>query len=131
MKTTSTPPSSKREVIFHAIALPSDVNVFGDISGGWLISQMETAGSIVAARLTHSRLVVIAIDVATFMVPIQVGSTLSFYADILEIGNSSVKVLVEVWGKYIESPEPMQKIIDNVFTYVALDRNGKTKGIKR
>ncbi len=108
------------------VARPCDVNAAGDIFGGWLISQADIAGSIVAVRRIKARVVTVAIDQFHFMKPVLVGDVVSLYATIEAIGKSSITVTIDI---YIER-NPMQnvvieKVAQGQFIYVHLDEKGR------
>ena len=78
--------------------MPRETNGFGDIYGGWLVSQMDLAGTAMASKVAGGRVATVAIDRMAFLVPVAVGAQLSFYTQALEIGRSSIQMLVEVWS---------------------------------
>src|SRR5690606_29917976 len=89
-------PTPQGDLALQITALPREANGFGDIYGGWLVSQMDLAGTAMASRLAAGRVATVAIDRMAFMVPVAVGTQLSFYTQTLEIGRSSIRMLVEV-----------------------------------
>ena len=107
-------------------ALPRETNGFGDIYGGWLVSQMDLAGTAMASKLAAGRVATVAIDRMAFLVPITVGVQLSFYAQAQEVGRSSIHVTIEVW-----SNDPLsgtqQKVTEALFVFVAIDGSGRTR----
>ncbi|MFC3607975.1 acyl-CoA thioesterase [Stutzerimonas tarimensis] len=111
-------------------ALPRETNGFGDIYGGWLVSQMDLAGTASANRLAAGRVATVSIDRMAFMVPVAVGAQLSFYTQLLEVGRSSVRILVEVWSDDPLSAE-RRKVTEAVFVFVAIDASGRTRPILR
>jgi acyl-CoA thioesterase YciA len=115
-------------VSLQTIAMPSDTNWNGDIFGGWLVSQMDLAGAVAARRRSHGRVATIAIDAMVFHQPVHVGDVLSCYTDIERIGNTSVRIRIEVW----ETSDPCResiKVTEGQFTYVAIDENGKPRAV--
>ena len=85
------------ELALQTIAMPADANWNGDIFGGWLVSQMDLAGAVSARRTARGRVATVAIDSMAFLRPVPIGSVVSCYTQLLEIGRSSMKILVEVW----------------------------------
>jgi acyl-CoA thioesterase YciA len=121
-------PTPLGELALQTIAMPKDTNANGDIFGGWLLSQMDLAGAISAFKVAHGRVATVAIDKMTFMVPVQVGSVVSCYAQIQDVGRSSVKAQVEVWMTLPKTGE-RHKVTEGTFVYVAIDDNKRTRAI--
>jgi acyl-CoA thioesterase YciA len=116
------------ELALKITALPRDSNSFGDVYGGWLVSQMDMAGTSTASRLARGRVATVAIDRMGFMVPVPVGAQLAFYSDVLEVGRSSVKMAVEVWSEDL-SHDGCRKVTEAIFVFVAIDDRGRTRVI--
>src|SRR5690606_10816614 len=91
-------PIPQGDLALQITALPRETNGFGDIYGGWLVSQMDLAGTAMASKVAGGRVATVAIDRMAFLVPVAVGAQLSFYTQTLEIGRSSIQMLVEVWS---------------------------------
>ena len=108
--------------------MPKDTNASGDIFGGWLVSQMDIAAGIAAARIAKGRVATVAIDRMSFMIPVKVGSVVSCYTQIINIGRSSIQVQVEVWMEILGEPEA-QKVTEGIFVFVALDKDGRTRSV--
>ncbi|MDB6093249.1 MAG: putative acyl-CoA thioester hydrolase [Verrucomicrobia bacterium] len=118
------------DVVIRTIAMPADANANGDIFGGWLVSQMDLGGAILARTTSLSRVTTVAIDAMTFLRPVSVGDTVSCYAQLLSIGRTSMKVSVEAWvHTYASSTQ--QRVTAGHFTYVAIDPAGKPQPVKR
>jgi acyl-CoA thioesterase YciA len=115
---TDAPPQT--EPALRAIAMPADANPAGDIFGGWLLSQMDLAGSTVATRRAKGRVVTVAITAMTFHRPVFVGDEVSCYAEITKIGRTSITVKVESWARRGRSEERIE-VTEGIFTYVAVD----------
>ena len=116
------------ELALKITALPRDCNSFGDIYGGWLVAQMDTAGTSIAARIARGRVATVAIDRMGFMVPVPVGAQLAFHGEVLDIGRSSIKILVEVWSEDLAHDES-RKVTEATFVFVAIDDRGRTRVI--
>lgn len=91
-------PIPQGDLALQITALPRETNGFGDIYGGWLVSQMDLAGTAMASKVAGGRVATVAIDRMAFLVPVSVGAQLSFYTQALEIGRSSIQMMVEVWS---------------------------------
>jgi acyl-CoA thioesterase YciA len=118
------------EVVIRTIAMPGVANANGDIFGGWLVSQMDLGGAILARHTALSRVTTVAIDAMSFIRPVGVGETVSCYAEIVSIGRTSMKVSVEAWVHgFIERTQ--HRVTSGLFTYVAIDDNGKPQPVKR
>lgn len=115
-------------VTIQALAMPAYTNVYGDIFGGWLVSQMDLAGGILAKQISKGRTVTVAIQSMTFKHPVHVGDVVSCYASLEKLGNTSVSIKIEVWIN-THDEEKTIKVTDGIFVYVAVDDNGKPKSI--
>ena len=107
-----------------------DTNVFGDIHGGWLSAQIVLAAETRAAQLARGRVATVSIGAIDFMSPVMVGTLLSFYTRIKEIGNSSATIQIEVWGQGVDGNE-LRKITEAETVQVALDSQGRIRSAKQ
>jgi len=114
------------ELILQLPVLPKDTNSFGDISGGWLIEQMDTAATITAGRVASGRVITVAVDNMSFLIPLHVGALMSCYTQIINVGRSSIQVIVEVW---VDQDDDYVKVTEGLFVLVALDDEGRTRSI--
>ncbi len=115
------------ELVLRVVPRPSDVNVSGDIFGGWIMSQVDIAGSIPALRRAKGRVATVAVNAFTFKKPVYVADLVSFYARIVKIGTTSITVGVQVYAeRSLRSPRPGEIVLvtDAVLTYVAIDERG-------
>lgn len=129
MSISADTPATPRGVIsLQTIAMPSDTNWNGDIFGGWLVSQMDLAGAVAARRRSHGRITTIAIDGMVFHQPVKIGDVLSCYTEILRIGNTSMRIQVEVW-ETADPCRPPKKVTGGQFTYVAIDEQGQPRPV--
>lgn len=108
-----------QHLAIRTIAMPRDTNPGGDIFGGWLLSQMDLAGGIVAAIRAEGRTVTVAIDALTFHKPVFVGDEVSCYAEIVKIGRTSITVKVEAWVRRKLTIDVL-KVTEGLFTFVAI-----------
>lgn len=90
---------SKGVLLLRTLAMPSDTNANGDIFGGWIMSQMDMGGAILAKEIAHGRVVTVAVESMNFIKPISVGDVVCCYGECLKVGRSSIKIKVEVWVK--------------------------------
>lgn len=119
-------PVPRGELALKITTLPRDCNSFGDIYGGWLVGQMDLAGTSNASRIARGRVATVAIDRMGFMVPVPVGAQLAFYCQVQDIGRSSITVLVEVWSDD-QLHEESRKVTEATFVFVAIDDRGRTR----
>ncbi len=119
------PPSG--EMVLRTLAMPVDTNANGDIFGGWLMSQMDIGGAILAKELARGRVVTVRVDGMTFLKPVAVGDVICCYVQCLKTGNSSLTINIELWVKKVSSESIGQRYraTEAVFTYVAVDNSGK------
>jgi acyl-CoA thioesterase YciA len=100
--------------------MPADANPYGDIFGGWLMSQMDMAAALVASRHSKGRAVTIAVDGMKFHRPVLIGDEVSVYAELIKVGNTSMTVEVEAWRRARHSEES-QKVTQANFIFVGID----------
>jgi len=124
------PPRPHGEIVIRAIAMPADTNANGDIFGGWIVSQMDLGGAVLARTLAESRVVTVAIDALSFASPVNIGDTVTCYAKLQGIGRTSMKVEVEVWSQHY-SGGPERRVTHGLLTYVAIDASGKPHPVRR
>lgn len=122
-------PVPQGELALQVVAMPRDTNATGDIYGGWLLSQMDMAGAVTATEVAGGRVATVAVDGMAFMTPVHVGAVVSCYCDVLEIGRSSVRIVVEVWINSKHDGEPI-KVTEGEFVFVAIDEKGRTRAIQ-
>ncbi len=121
-------PLPQGDLALQTIAMPKDTNANGDIFGGWLLSQMDLAGGIAGGEAAGGRVATVAIDGMAFLTPVHVGAVVSCYTDILEVGRSSIRIMVEVWINSKHDGEPI-KVTEGEFVFVAIDENGRTRTV--
>ena len=121
-------PLPQGDLALQTVAMPKDTNASGDIFGGWLLSQMDIAGSIAAAEVAGGRVATVAIDGMAFLTPVHVGAVVSCFTDVLEVGRSSIRIMVEVWINSQHDGEPL-KVTEGEFVFVAIDEVGRTRTI--
>ena len=126
IETQSPVPSGK--LISQTIAMPRETHANGDIFGGWLLSQMDLAGAILAGRVAHGRVATVAISSMSFLNPVPVGAVVGCYAQTLSVGTSSIRILIEAWIDNDSEGEQI-KVTEGEFVFVAIDDNGNTRQV--
>lgn len=112
-----------REPILRLVPRPADINYNGHVFGGWILSEMDIAGGLVAARRAGRRVATVAVEAMKFIRPVLVGDWLSVYADIVKVGRTSVSVHVEVVVRRQGASGGLQ-VTEGLFVYVALGDDG-------
>ena len=118
------PKAPEGELATRTFAMPRDVNVNGDIFGGWVMSQMDIAAYSIARTYTQSRLVTAAVNSMSFFLPIHVGDFVSCYGKVIAKGRTSMRVEISVWVAPGEGGD-LRHVTSGVFVYVSVDENGK------
>ncbi len=108
-----------KEPVLRVVPLPADVNQFGDIFGGWVMSQVDIAGGVVAMRRARGRVATVAVNSFVFKQPVLIGDQVSFYATITRVGRTSITVDVEVYAQRNPSDMVCVKVTEASLTYVA------------
>ena len=117
------------ELVLKVIPLPADTNGNGDIFGGWVMAQVDLAGSVLPARHTKGRMATVAVNEFIFKQPVRIGDILSFYSKLERLGRTSVTVKVEVFAERFTAQGQYIKVTEATFTYVAIDDNGRPRPI--
>jgi acyl-CoA thioesterase YciA len=125
------PLPTHKELVLKVIPMPADCNANGDIFGGWVMAQVDLAGSVLPARVVRGRMATVAVNEFIFKQPVRVGDILSFFSEITRIGNTSVTVKVEVYAERFRSQGSYVKVTEASVTYVAIDDNGKPTPIPK
>jgi acyl-CoA thioesterase YciA len=121
----------KDEPTIRVLAMPADTNPSGDIFGGWIMSQVDTAAGIVAHRRARCRVATVAVNSFAFKKPVYVGDLISCYARVIKVGTTSLTVDVEVYAERNRRQEEVVKVTEAVLTFVALDPNGNPQPVDR
>ncbi len=119
------------EMLLRTLAMPADTNANGDIFGGWIMSQLDLAGAILAKEISHGRVVTVSVSSITFKQPVQVGDVVCCHGECIKIGNTSLSIAMEVWVKSVsnEGVGERHKVCEATFNYVAVDANNKPRPI--
>ena len=107
--------------------MPADANHTGDIFGGWIMAQVDLAGSIPAARLAKGRVATVAVNSFVFKQPVFVGDVVSFYAEVVKVGRTSITVDVQVYAQRRPEREEAVRVTEAILTYVAVDENRRPR----
>jgi len=124
-----TPAGPRGEMAIRTLAMPRDTNPSGDIFGGWVMSQMDVAGGVTAGARAKGRVATVAVQGMVFHRPVHVGDVVCCYADIQQVGRTSITILVEAWVLRDRHAEDRLKVTEGVFTYVALDADGTKRRV--
>src|SRR5512134_1687155 len=112
-------PSGKQPAL-RVVPMPADANQHGDIFGGWVMSQVDIAGGVAAARRARGRVATVAVNSFVFKQPVLIGDVVSFYARIRHVGRTSIAVDVEVYAQRNPSEVICVKVTEASLTYVAV-----------
>ncbi len=124
---------SDRHATLRVVPMPADTNAAGNIFGGWLMSQVDIAGSIVAIRRAQGPVTTVAVNAFRFLLPVHVGDVVSLYAAVVRVGTTSVTVDVTV---YVErglrsntETGAVEKVAEATLTYVAIDAKYRKRAV--
>jgi len=115
----------------RVVPMPADANHNGDIFGGWIMAQVDVAGGTVAGRLARGRVATVSVNSFVFKQPVQIGDVLSFYAEVVRVGNTSITVNVEVFAERRPDDPRVVKVTEATLTYVAIDREGRPRAVPK
>jgi acyl-CoA thioesterase YciA len=119
------------ELVLRVIPMPADANASGDVFGGWIMAQVDLAGSVTSSRAAKGRVVTVAVNQFVFKQPVSIGDLLSFYSRVERIGRTSVTVHVEVHAERNPAEPVVVKVTEASLTYVAVDPQGQPRVIPR
>ena len=117
-----------RTLALRVVPMPADANQHGDIFGGWIMAQVDVAGGVLASQRARGRVATVAVNSFLFKQPVFIGDLLSFYAEIVRVGNTSITVNVEVYAQRNQADIEIVKVTEATLTYVATgpDRRPRT-----
>jgi len=118
-----------REPVLRVVPMPADANQHGDIFGGWIMAQVDIAGGVFAARRARGRVATIAVNSFQFKQPVFIGDVLSFYADTVRVGTTSITVNVEVYAQRNPTDIETVKVTEATLTYVATGPDRKPRAV--
>ena len=116
------------ELTIRINAMPADTNAYGDVFGGWVLAQMDSAGGIAAVHCCVGRAVTVAVHAMTFIRPVKVGDVLCVYTRLLKVGRTSMHIGIECWARRFLS-DVRDKVTEAEFVYVAVDDEGRPKTV--
>ena len=121
-------------LLLRTLAMPADTNPNGDIFGGWIVSQMDIAGGILAKETAQGRVVTVAVDRIQFIRPVKVGDVVCCYGQVECIGTTSITIKLEVWVNPVLREEERDsarfRVTEATFTYVAIDKRGNKRPVR-
>ena len=118
-----------KDPVLRGVPMPADANQHGDIFGGWIMAQVDIAGSVLAARRALGRVVTVAVNEFQFKQPVSIGDVLSFYGDIVRVGTTSITIYVEVYAQRNPSEIETVKVTEATLTYVATGTDRKPRPV--
>ncbi len=113
----------------RVVPMPADANIHGDVFGGWIMAQVDIAGSLPAVRRANGRVATVAVNSFLFKQPVFVGDLLSFYASVVRVGTTSVTVNVEVYAERMRLQSEVVKVTEATLTYVATGEDRKPRAL--
>ena len=117
------------ELVLKVIPRPADSNANGDIFGGWVMAQVDLAGSVIPARYAQGRMATVAVNEFIFKQPVRVGDILTFFSKLVRLGRTSITVKVEVYAERFSAQRQYVKVTEASVTYVAIDDQGRPRPI--
>ena len=132
---SSTADSSSNELrgtlLLRTLAMPADTNANGDIFGGWIMSQLDLAGGILAKEISKGRVVTVSVGEIVFKKPVEVGDVVCCYGECTRVGRTSMSIHLEVWIKGYLNGETgeREKVCEAQFNYVAINDNGRPRPV--
>mgnify|MGYP000879947602 FL=1 len=118
-----------KQPTLRLMPMPADVNHAGDIFGGYVMANVDLAGGIVAIRRARGRGATIAVNQFLFKQPVSVGDVLSFYAEVIQVGRTSMTINVEVYAERRPADPVVVKVTEAQLTYVALAADGSKRAV--
>ena len=120
-----------RQPALRVMPMPADANQNGDIFGGWIMAQVDIAGGTAAGRIARGRIATVAVREFVFKQPVQIGDVLSFYADVVRVGNTSVTVNVEVFAERRPRREAPSRASAPGSCVLPAGASGRSRGSRR
>ncbi|HEY9097654.1 MAG TPA: acyl-CoA thioesterase [Thiobacillus sp.] len=129
MQDTENTENNERMLACRVVAMPENTNAAGDIFGGWLLSQVDLAGSTLAVKISLGRVATVAVNHFQFIKPVFVGDLVSCWARLDHIGRTSIRIHIEVDAERMRSSHDKERVAEATFTYVALDAQGRPRAV--
>ena len=127
--TTTLALPTDRDLVMRVMPMPADANANGDIFGGWIMAQVDVAGAVLPMRIAKGRIATVAVNEFVFKQPVSIGDLLSFYAEVVRVGRTSITVRVEVYAERNPADLQVVKVTEARLTYVAIDSSGQPRQI--
>ena len=118
------------QLALRVLTMPADTNQYGDIFGGWLLSQADVAGATIAIARARGRVATAAVSEFHFLSPVRVGDLVELHARLLDEGTSSMTVEVDIRARREARPEDEQQVAKGRFVYVAVGTDGRSRSIQ-
>jgi acyl-CoA thioesterase YciA len=118
-----------KDPVLRVVPMPADVNIHGDVFGGWIMSQVDIAGGVAASQRSRGRVATVAVNAFQFKEPVFMGDLLSFYADVVRVGNTSLTVKVEVYAQRTPADIEVVKVTEATLTYVATGADRRPRSV--
>lgn len=115
--------------VLRVIPMPSDTNAAGNIFGGWLMSQADLAGSVVAMQRAGGRVVTVAVNSFQFYKPVLVGDIVTVYGSVTHVGTTSIAVEIRIFASHVSPTDRTNKVAEATLTYVAIDENRNKRAV--
>lgn len=130
---TKTHDAPHGQLLLRTLAMPADTNANGDIFGGWIMSQLDLAGGILAKEISGGRIVTVSVSSITFKKPVKVGDVVCCYGACSKIGRTSMSIDIDVWVKPVKEDGVGERfqVCDATFHYVAIDNEGRPRVIEQ
>jgi acyl-CoA thioesterase YciA len=128
-------PKPTGHLLLRVVPMPADINRNGDIFGGWVMSQMDIAGAILAQGRARSHVATVSVETINFIRPIRIGDIVSCYGEVVRVGKTSMTVYLEVYvAPIIEAfagEDESSLVVSSAITFVAIDENGRPRPVDR
>ena len=118
------------QLALRVLTMPADTNKYGDIFGGWLLSQADVAGATIAIARARGRVATVAVSEFHFLSPVRVGDLVELHARLVDEGTSSMTVEVDIRARREARPEDEHRVAKGRFVYVAVGGDGRSRSIK-
>ncbi len=118
-----------KDPVLRMVPMPADVNIHGDIFGGWIMAQVDIAGGVTASQRARGRVATVAVNAFQFKQPVFMGDLLSFYAEVVKVGNTSLTVNVEVYAQRTPADVEVVKVTEATLTYVATGEDRRPRQV--
>ena len=117
--------------VLRAVPMPRDTNPMGDVFGGWILSQMDIAGGLMASEVAQGRTATLSVDKVVFKRPVRVGQAIAVWGELHHVGDSSLDIKLEVWAKQLIVAHEAERhlVTESVFRYIAVDDLGRPRRV--